>query len=53
MKQYIYSQQGLTNDKNDSINEYNQKKEEMLDTIRDRFFNPVITQLPNAYNLKV
>ncbi len=53
MKQYIYSQQGLTNDKNDSINEYNQKKEEMLDTIKDRFFNPVITQLPNAYNLKV
>jgi len=52
MKQYIYSQQGLTNDKNDSINEYNQKKEEMLDTIRDRFFNPVITQLPNAYSLK-
>ena len=53
MKQYIYSQQGLTNDKNDSINEYKQALEEMLETVKDRFFNPVITQLPNAINLKI
>lgn len=53
MKQYIYSQQGLTNDKNDSINEFNIKLEKMLDTVKDRFFNPVITQLPNAINLKI
>ena len=53
MKQFIFSQQGLTNEKNDAINEYNNGLNDLLDTLKDRYFNPVVTQLPNAYNLKV
>lgn len=53
MKQYIYWEQGLTNDKNDSINEYIQKVDEIVNQIKDRHYNPVETQLPNAINLKI
>jgi len=52
MKQYIYSQQGLTNEKNDSINEFNQKLTQMISNIKDRYNNPVEAILPNAINLK-
>jgi len=52
MKQYIYSQQGLTSDKNDSINEYKAALDDMLETVKDRFFNPVVAVLPNSINLK-
>lgn len=51
MKQFIFSQQGLTNEKNDAINEFNNGLNELLDTLKDRYFNPVVTQLPNSYYL--
>lgn len=53
MKQYIFSQQGLTNEKNDSINEFNQKLDDLIEILRDRWFNPVVSELPPSLSFKI
>lgn len=52
MKQYIYAQQGQINEKNDAINEFRVKLDELIDILRDRWMNPVETQLPSGTSLK-
>ena len=53
MKQYIFSQQWLINEKNDAINEYRLVLDQLLDTLKDRYFNAVETELPSSYFLRV
>ena len=52
MKQYIYSSQGLTWDKNDAINEFNLVLDKAIETIRDRTLSPMIAELPNSQSLQ-
>lgn len=51
-KQFIYASQGKTNEKNDSINEFNIAVESMIQTLQNRSTTPVIADLPNS-NLSI
>ena len=53
MKQYIFSAEGQTNEKNDSINEFNAKLDDLIEILRDRWFNPVVAELPASLFFKI
>jgi len=48
MKQFIYAQQWLVNEKNDAINEFENDLTRMINTIKDRVQTPVVAELPNT-----
>lgn len=51
MKQYIFSLQGLSSEKNDSIQEFQLKLDELISHLKNRSLSSVERPLPNATSL--